>query len=294
MKKVFKVTAAAAFISLMAAVPAMAGQWQQDSVGWKWVNNDGSPVEVLRDWWAWCDGDHDGIGENYYFDSNGYLSLTGQPGGAAVGITVNEAGALTENGTVVTAQMPEGQDLVMGAAEDGKMFVLTIPDRGEAAEPEMAPIPEAAEEPTQAPLEMDIDCEALAQRVAELVNEEREARGKDALEIDADFTEAAMVRAEELSEQFSHLRPNGELYDYAIQDRVYYGCGENILKTEGLRAAGDDATLDFLAKTFVTRWMESPGHKKNILYDDWTATGVGIYVDEMGIYASQLFLRTEN
>ncbi len=294
MKKVFKVTAAAAFISLMAAVPAMAGQWQQDSVGWKWVNNDGSPVEVLRDWWAWCDGNHDGIGENYYFDSNGYLSLTGQPGGEAVGITVNEAGALTENGTVVTAQMPEGQDLVMGAAEDGKMFVLTIPDRGEAAEPEMAPIPEAAEEPTQAPLEIDIDCEVLAQRIAELVNEEREARGKDALEIEADFTEAAMVRAEEISEQYSHLRPNGGSFDSAIQGHRYYRYGENIVKLEGLNVVGDAATIDFLAKQFVNAWLESPGHKKNMLYDDWTATGVGVYYNETGIYASQLFLRTEN
>ena len=28
--------------------------------------------------WAWCDGNHDGIGENYFFDENGYMSMDQQ------------------------------------------------------------------------------------------------------------------------------------------------------------------------------------------------------------------------
>ena len=48
--------------------------------------------------WAWIDGNHDGIAENYYFDENGYLSTDT----ASQGLQVNENGALLINGAVCT------------------------------------------------------------------------------------------------------------------------------------------------------------------------------------------------
>lgn len=59
--------------SLM-SVPAIAGTWQQDTIGWKYQNDAGS---YLSDCWQWIDGNYDGIAEKYYFDSNGYMLING-------------------------------------------------------------------------------------------------------------------------------------------------------------------------------------------------------------------------
>ncbi len=52
------------------AVPAYAGSWQSDSVGWWWQNDDGS---YPADSWRWLDGNNDGTAECYYFDGSGYM-----------------------------------------------------------------------------------------------------------------------------------------------------------------------------------------------------------------------------
>ncbi len=52
------------------AFPAFAGQWEKDSVTWKYQEDDGS---YLQDTWKWIDGNGDGIAECYHFDANGHL-----------------------------------------------------------------------------------------------------------------------------------------------------------------------------------------------------------------------------
>ena len=70
--------------------------WQHDNIGWWWRNADGSfPFST----WKWLDGNHDGIYENYCFDSRGYLYTdTVTPDG----YTVNSNGAWVQNGVVQT------------------------------------------------------------------------------------------------------------------------------------------------------------------------------------------------
>ena len=46
--------------TILSATPAYAGQWMQDGNGWWWQNDNGSYPAFT---WAWCDGNHDGIGE---------------------------------------------------------------------------------------------------------------------------------------------------------------------------------------------------------------------------------------
>lgn len=76
---------------------AYAGVWQNTGYGWKWFNDDGSnPVNT----WQWCDGNHDGIGEAYYFDQNGYCLInTVTPDG----FYVDSNGAWVVDGIVQTA-----------------------------------------------------------------------------------------------------------------------------------------------------------------------------------------------
>lgn len=75
--------------------PALAGTWIDDSVGWKYQNNDGSYSVSC---WQWIDGNHDGTAECYYFNADGYMTIDT----VVDGYTVNENGAWTVDGSVQT------------------------------------------------------------------------------------------------------------------------------------------------------------------------------------------------
>ena len=61
-----------------------------------------------------------------------------------------------------------------------------------------------------------IDMKALSYYMIDLINEEREQRGKDSLVINEELMDDAALRAEESSIKFSHTRPNGKDYSTAI------------------------------------------------------------------------------
>jgi len=86
-------------LSLAMIFTAFAGQWQMDSIGWWYQNDDGSyPVNC----WQWIDG------KNYYFDSDGHcLMNTITPDG----YTVDGTGAWTVNG-IVQQQESTGNNTV--------------------------------------------------------------------------------------------------------------------------------------------------------------------------------------
>lgn len=66
----------------------------------------------------------------------------------------------------------------------------------------------------------------------ELVNEERVRKGKTELEINDELMESARVRAEEVSENFSHTRPDGTSYTTAIT-LEYAAAAENAAHVYG-------------------------------------------------------------
>jgi len=117
------------------------------------------------------------------------------------------------------------------------------------------------------------------QKVLELVNQERAKAGARPLRMADDLCDAANVRARELAVLYSHTRPDGRMWVTAIdtKNRV---CGEN--------AAAGQATPENVMKS----WMESPGHRKNILRSEYRELGVGYYASAqggMGRYWIQIF-----
>ena len=108
---------------------------------------------------------------------------------------------------------------------------------------------------------------AWADEVIRLVNQEREKAGVGALSLDKDVEAAANIRAQEIAEKFSHTRPNGSKCFTAIDEQgvIYYMAGENI----AAGYASPQAVMD--------GWMNSPGHRSNILTGEFNAIGVGHY-----------------
>lgn len=119
------------------------------------------------------------------------------------------------------------------------------------------------------------------ENVIELVNSERRAAGKTALQKDDELDAIAAARAEELAKSFSHTRPDGRSCFTAFKDAGYTDyttAAENIAYNYNNSA---DDVMDI--------WMNSPGHKANILLDDITKIGVGCYEKDGKYYWVQVF-----
>ena len=134
---------------------------------------------------------------------------------------------------------------------------------------------EAAESPYDSALTDDIYTSATgtlnisgtqnytyASQVITLLNEQRVNNGLSPLTADSTLTAAAMQRAAETVIYFSHTRPDGSRCFTAFDGGWR---GENI-------AAGQ-ADPDEV----ITGWMNSTGHRKNILEANYTSVGVGCF-----------------
>ncbi|MDD5945284.1 MAG: CAP domain-containing protein [Clostridia bacterium] len=120
---------------------------------------------------------------------------------------------------------------------------------------------------------------AYAAEVVRLVNAERAKEGLTALKTDAVVQSAAQVRAKETVTSFSHTRPNGTSCFTALKEAgvSYRGAGENI--AYGQRTPAE----------VVNAWMNSPGHRANIMDTKFTTIGVGCYKSGNTYYWSQFF-----
>lgn len=105
-----------------------------------------------------------------------------------------------------------------------------------------------------------------AREVVELVNQERAAEGLAPLSADPDLTDAAGVRADEIRDQFSHTRPDGTSCFTALDatGANYRRAGENI-------AIGQQSPA-----RVVAAWMDSPGHRANIMNANYSRIGVAV------------------
>jgi len=112
-----------------------------------------------------------------------------------------------------------------------------------------------------------------------LVNIERVKAGLGELTADAKIAAAAYVRSTEQQQLFSHTRPNGTSCFTALTEQgvSYRGAGENI-------AFGQRTPEEVM-----TDWMNSPGHRANILNKNFTKIGVGYYKVNGTAYWTQLF-----
>ena len=146
-----------------------------------------------------------------------------------------------------------------------------------------APKPPVTEKPDTSKPEIETPEQgtlSYAEQVVKLVNEERAKAGLPALNVMTDLTAAANVRAVEIKQSFSHTRPNGSSFSTAIKEQgvSFRGSGENI-------AWGQKTP-----QQVMNGWMNSEGHRANILNKNFKNIGVGYYQDEKGVnYWVQLF-----
>jgi uncharacterized YkwD family protein len=122
------------------------------------------------------------------------------------------------------------------------------------------------------------------QQVVDLVNKERAAAGLSALKVNTKLASVAEKKAEDLRDKnyFSHTSPTyGSPFDMMKQFGVTYtAAGENIAKGQKTPSA------------VMNGWMNSEGHRANIMNSSYTEIGVGYVTDSNGnTYWVQMFIR---
>lgn len=124
-----------------------------------------------------------------------------------------------------------------------------------------------------------IQSSSAASEVVRLTNSARSQNGYAALIEDGALSEAAAVRAREIARSFSHTRPSGASFSSALSESgvSYLRAGENI------------ATGQKSASEVVNAWMNSPGHRANILNSSYSRIGSASVNIDGTLYWVQLF-----
>ncbi|MED4018608.1 CAP domain-containing protein [Sutcliffiella cohnii] len=128
--------------------------------------------------------------------------------------------------------------------------------------------------------DQSIGVSAFEQKVVQLTNEERAKQGLAPLQLDKNLSKVAREKSKDMQTQnyFSHTSPTyGSPFEMMNQFGISYkSAGENI-------AMGQRSPEEV-----VNAWMNSPGHRANIMNSSFTHIGVGHV--EQGNYWTQMFI----
>ena len=155
-------------------------------------------------------------------------------------------------------------------------------------EPTAIPLPQPTQQPsaTQAPSTGDDyttqSVSAQEQKMANLLNQDRNNNGLGALTLDAELCRIARIKSADMRDNryFAHESPT-------------YGRVGEMLRHFGYRfsAAGENIAHHANVDKAQAAFMSSQGHRQNIL-GGWTKMGIGIVTDANGyIYATQIFAK---
>ena len=127
------------------------------------------------------------------------------------------------------------------------------------------------------------DVSAAEQQAVQLMNADRRANGLADLKVSSALTAVARSHSQDMVTRsfFSHTNPDGK----TVTDRLkaagisYTAAGENIAENTSVEAA-------------ETAFMNSSGHRANILNSNYTTVGIGVAYDSQGkVYVTQDFIK---
>lgn len=149
-----------------------------------------------------------------------------------------------------------------------------VPSPTPTPTPTPTPVPQPTPQPTPDP---GNGLTAAEQQMFDLINRDRAAAGLPALKIDMRLVRAARIKSQDMKDKgyFAHTAPDGTTpWDLMkAQGVTYKAAGENIAHGQRDAAAAEKA------------FMNSPGHRANILNKNYTHVGIGI----VGNYYTQEF-----
>ncbi len=150
----------------------------------------------------------------------------------------------------------------------------------------------------------------LEKRIHALINKERAAHGLSPLDWDDALARIARGHSKDMANRsyFSHDSPESRDFSFRYREQAY-SCAIRTGNTIHLGAENialnhlyqsvttidgvpyyDWNSLDQIARSTVQGWMDSPGHRKNILTPHWLHEGIGVHISyDDKVYITQNF-----
>ncbi len=149
-----------------------------------------------------------------------------------------------------------------------------------APKPSTSVTPEPSASPASTSNSGSADNESFEQQVLALVNEQRAEIGLSPLTLSTELSNVARAKSQDMSDNnyFSHTSPS-------------YGSPFEMLKAFGIsyRTAGENIAMGYATpQAVMNAWMNSAGHRANILNASFTQIGIGYVAD--GNYWTQEFI----
>lgn len=128
----------------------------------------------------------------------------------------------------------------------------------------------------------NLEMTADEQTIFNLVNEARKSAGLSELKLDKELLRVARIKSKDMVDNnyFSHTSPT-------------YGTPFQMIKNFGIsyRSAGENIAGNSTAKKAFDAWMNSSGHKANILGSSFSYTGIGVVDSPVyGKILTQMFI----
>ncbi len=129
--------------------------------------------------------------------------------------------------------------------------------------------------------------ESLEQQCLDEVNRHREMRGLGRLEMSEDLLEIARVYSRRMAEEkfFSHTDPEGRTVRQRVSEAgiKWRVLGENLAYSNGYHNP---------VAASMNGWMDSEGHRRNILDPSYRQTAIGVWISADGtVYFTEIFLK---
>ncbi|WP_018247814.1 CAP domain-containing protein [Orenia marismortui] len=158
------------------------------------------------------------------------------------------------------------------------------PQPTEPTQPTQPQNGEDMQQPPQEDMGESTNLQAMEAEVVKLVNQERQKRGLKPYKHNSKLSSVARTKSKDMRDKnyFSHQSPTyGSPFEMMTKFGIDYStAGENIAKGQPT------------AKAVMNGWMNSPGHRRNILSEKFTEIGVGLAKDSKGMtYWTQMFIR---
>jgi len=125
---------------------------------------------------------------------------------------------------------------------------------------------------------------AIESEVVRLVNVERSKKGLQPLKENWQLSRVARYKSADMANKnyFSHTSPT-------------YGSPFRMMESFGIKYSSAGENIAYGQKTaqaVMTAWMNSPGHRSNILSPSYTQIGVGYATNKNGVaYWTQMFIK---
>ena len=131
---------------------------------------------------------------------------------------------------------------------------------------------------------------AIEAAVHERINEIRTDADLDTLDHDDEIASISRTYSHDMAVRgyFSHTSPEGEGPADRFGDlypRPCHAVGENL----AFVSTAGTVDADAIADRIVDGWMDSEGHRDNVLTPEWDSQGIGVYIHEDRAYATQKF-----